>query len=953
MGMNFLVRFYFIALLFCSMAASFAEAQTEARTDNRKTIRAVIQSDSPPTYFKDRATGEAAGFAVDVMNAIAKRGGLSVTYQFEKNWNAIAPLIQSGKADVAPGQGITEDRKEIAAFTDPIGTFPVSIFVRAKDNSIADLKDVKIIGVTKGSSSSEILKKKHPAITIATHESNANGLMDLLSGRIDAFCTSATTLTQVAADAGLEDKIRIIGDPLSEIKRAIAVRKDNQELLDKLNGLIDEFSHTAEYKKLYTKWYGTPKPYWTGRKVLVLASLIAFFIIACMALWRYHSLALLNRTLEQNINERKKTEELILKAKEDWEETFNTITEAITIHDKDFNIIKSNKAAEGLLGLSCLNIDRHKCYEFYHGSDCPPQNCPSCKVLKTAAPSVTEIFEPHLNKHLEIKALPRLDKDGSLIGLIHVVRDITERKKAEEALLEHENFSKNLIQNSATATFVLDKTHRIMIWNKACEELTGCNESEMIGTDKQWQPFYDHKRPTVADLIIDGDFEDLPNLYNNSAKSSLNPDGITAEGWYKNLGGKDRYVIFETAPIFNSKGELIAAIETLQDITERKRLEEQLRQSQKLDAIGQLAGGVAHDFNNIITAIVGYSHLTLIKLEKNDPLKVNIEQILQASDRATTLTQSLLAFSRKQVINPKPNNLNEIVSGLHKFLLRLIREDIEIKMDCAREDLTVMADRGQIEQVVMNLVTNARDAMPKGGTIFIRTEQTQIQKDFIESHRYGRPGKYAVLMISDTGVGMDAKTREKIFEPFFTTKEQGKGTGLGLSMVYGIVSQHDGYIDVYSEAGKGTIFKIYIPLFRGPLEKESIQTESSPLKGGSETILIAEDDTVLRKMSALVLTNYGYSVIEAVDGEDAIAKYAESRDTVKLVMLDGIMPKKNGKEVYDEIRIINPAVKTLFFSGYAEDILSKEGLLDPDINFILKPVTPSVLLKKVRELLDE
>ncbi|MBA4372367.1 MAG: hypothetical protein C0402_05845 [Thermodesulfovibrio sp.] len=775
-----------------------------------------------------------------------------------------------------------------------------------------------------------------------------------------------------------------------------------------------------------------------------------------------------------DITERRKMEELLRRSKEDWEECFNTINEAITIHDQDFNIILANRAAEELLRIPVLNMTKQKCFQSYHGTDCPPTGCPSCAVLKTGKAIVSEMFEPHLGKHVEIKALPRLDKTGSLIGLIHVIRDITQRKQAEDALRDHQRFSLDLIDSSATATFVLDRTHTIMLWNKACEELTGCSAAEMIGTDNQWKPFYSQKRHTVADVIIDSDTARLPELYKSFSKSTLNPQGIRAEGWYASLGGKERYIIFEAAPIFDSKGTLIAAIETLQDITERKRvedalseseeryrmlfksspvgifhfdnslhitdlnarfaeiigseietlrgldmhtlkdrrvlpamleaingkeglfegeyltttssiqiwctmhttpmfnsrgeiiggiaivedhtdkhkLEQQLRQSQKLEAIGQLAGGVAHDFNNILSAIVGYAHLTLLKLGKDDPLRLNLDHILQASDRATVLTQSLLAFSRKQVINRKPNDLNEILRRVEKFLLRLIREDIEITTTCAAGKLTVFADSGQIEQLMMNLVTNARDAMPRGGHIMIRTETIRLEEEYIESHGYVNAGSYALLSVSDTGEGMDAKTKERIFEPFFTTKAEGMGTGLGLSMVYGIVKQHDGYINVYSEPGKGTTFKIYLPLHRGAGGAELIKTEAALVKGGSETILLAEDDPSLRKLSGVILRNYGYSVIEAVDGEDAVSKYGENRDVVKLVILDGIMPKKNGKEACEEIRMINPAVKTLFTSGYAEDILSKEGLLEPGIHFLLKPLTPSDLLRKVRELLD-
>lgn len=774
--------------------------------------------------------------------------------------------------------------------------------------------------------------------------------------------------------------------------------------------------------------------------------------------------------------------EEIRHAKEEWEEAFNTITDAITIHDIDFNIIRSNKAAKELLGLPALTMTRQKCYEAYHGTGCPPEGCPSCLTLKSRRVTEAEMFEPHLNKHIELKALPRFDATGKLTGLIHVVRDITgrrrseeallaserkyrelvenansiilrwnreglitfmnefgqkffgyaeaeilgryvvgtivpetestgrslrplmneicadpkkfenninenirhngervwiawtnkvildglgsvseilsigsditDRKRAEEALLEEQGFSASLIRNSGSASFVLDKTHKIMLWNKACEELTGYRDAEMIGTDNQWKPFYHEKRPTVADIIIDNNLDGLPALYKSYTMSALNSQAIRAEGWYKNLGGKDRYIVFEAAPIHNTKGDLIAAIETLQDITESKRLEDQLLHSQKIEAIGQLAGGVAHDFNNILSAIMGYTHLTITNLPKDDPLRGHLEQVLQASDRATTLTQSLLSFSRKQVMNPKAVNLNDIVKRQEKFLLRLIREDIEITITCAEEELTIYADSGQIEQVLMNLVTNARDAMPGGGRIMIRTEAMRMQEGFIEAHGYGKVGKYARILISDSGQGMDATTKERIFEPFFTTKDQGKGTGLGLSMVYGIVMQHDGFIDVYSEAGEGTTFKIYLPLIRGTAEEDQGEIEFAAVQGGSETILVAEDDASLRTLSATILCNYGYSVIEAVDGEDAVKKYRQNRDRVQLLILDGIMPKKNGKEAYHEIRIMNPTIKALFVSGYAEDIINKQCLLDPGINFILKPLTPSQLLKKVREVLD-
>ena len=536
--------------------------------------------------------------------------------------------------------------------------------------------------------------------------------------------------------------------------------------------------------------------------------------------------------------------------------------------------------------------------------------------------------------------------------LLLMLNDVTERKQAEAALLEAQGFSADLIRYSAAAVFVLDTSHRIMLWNKACEELTGRHEAEMIGTDDQWKPFYGNKRPTVADVIIDRDLDRLPKLYRNYSQSALNPQGIKVEGWYKNVGGKDRYLVFEASPIYNSTGELIAAIETLEDLTEGKRLEEQLLQAQKMEAIGVLAGGVAHDFNNILSAIVGYANLMLLKMPANDPLNEHLEAILRASERAATLTRSLLSFSRKQVINPTPIGLNDLVLRYEDFLTRLIREDITIDTTCAGGDLTIFADHGQIEQLLMNLVTNARDAMPTGGTITIQTQSVHFDKPFIKKHGYGKPGRYALLTVSDTGEGIDTKIKRKIFEPFFTTKEQGKGTGLGLSMVYGIVQQHNGYIDVTSKRGRGTAFNIYLPLLEGTAVPERRETVKVPLQGGLETILIAEDNADIRNLFSIILREHGYVVINAVDGDDAVIKFREHKDQVKLIVLDGIMPKKNGKEAYEEILAINPSIKAIFVSGYAEDIFSRKGLLKQGINFIQKPVSLEALLKTVREVLD-
>ena len=401
-------------------------------------------------------------------------------------------------------------------------------------------------------------------------------------------------------------------------------------------------------------------------------------------------------------------------------------------------------------------------------------------------------------------------------------------------------------------------------------------------------------------------------------------------------------------------GEALRMVGTHVDITERKKLEKQYRQAQKMEAIGQLAGGVAHDFNNILQAILGYSHLILAKAKDNEPVKHYVEELIKASNRAADLTKGLLAFSRKQEVTLAVIDISEVIKSNEAFLRRLIREDIELKLSCSEEPLTVLADRGQIEQVFMNLVTNGRDAMPNGGRLSIETRLVTLDQEFIVAHGFGTAGIYSSFSVSDSGFGMDKETQSHVFEPFFTTKEQGEGTGLGLSMAYGIVKKHDGFITVYSEPGTGTIFKIYLPLVQASAFTGNNKVrEVVPLRGGTETILVGEDDAALRRLSKNVLSHYGYRVIEAVDGQDAVDKFVEHRESIALVILDAIMPKKNGKLACDEMRIMRPDLKVLFVSGYTKDIFAEGNVFDDNSVFIQKPVPPDVLLARVREILDK
>jgi PAS domain S-box-containing protein len=388
----------------------------------------------------------------------------------------------------------------------------------------------------------------------------------------------------------------------------------------------------------------------------------------------------------------------------------------------------------------------------------------------------------------------------------------------------------------------------------------------------------------------------------------------------------------------------------VRDITDRRHLEEQLRHSQKMEAVGLLAGGVAHDFNNILMVIMGFGNMLKMDSTLDDRQQEKVDQILSSADKAAHLTHGLLAFSRKQVLAPKATSLNKITQNVNAFIARIIGEDILLKTTTYGKELTIYADSGQIEQVLINLATNARDAMPKGGLLTIETElQTDEAPIEHESGNAG-PGRYAVVTVADTGSGMDESTCKRIFEPFFTTKEVGKGTGLGMAIVYGIVTQHNGFIEVHSEPGRGSVFRIYLPVYE-PGQPEEAAGGAKP-QGGTETILLAEDDADVRNLVVSVLSEFGYNVIQAVDGQDAVDTFMANRDRIGIILMDMIMPKKSGKDAYEEICRLQPKVKVIFSSGYTSDFIQNRGMSEEGIELIMKPVQPMELLRKVREMLD-
>jgi PAS domain S-box-containing protein len=515
----------------------------------------------------------------------------------------------------------------------------------------------------------------------------------------------------------------------------------------------------------------------------------------------------------------------------------------------------------------------------------------------------------------------------------HLQNEVAERRQTEEALFSAEKKFRDLLESIQLAAVMLDVEGNLTFCNNYILSLTGWSREEVLG--KNW-----------FDLFIP---VETRGAVHDVFKSAI--DAGTLQLRHENTivtrNGEQRLLAWDNSILRNTEGSIIGVASIGTDITEHKKLEEQLCQAQKMEAIGELAGGVAHDFNNILSAIVGYAALTQMKMKTEDPLRPHIEQILASSERATGLTKSLLAFSRKQVIELKPVDVNEMVFGFHKLLARLIGEDIVFRVIPAHENLMVEADKGQLEQVLMNLATNARDAMPKGGTLEVKTDMVTFDTDQGAIKR----GTYAVLSVSDTGFGMDKTTQEHIYEPFFTTKEVGKGTGLGLAIVYGIVQKHNGIIHLYSEPGVGTTFKIYLPLIPSAVKQVSHASSTMPPMG-TETILLVEDDDSVRAVTKAMLEEFGYTVVEAANGEDAVKLFRENKDKIQLVLCDLIMPIINGKETFKQIIKIRPHVKVIFISGYTSDIIAQKGIIEDGVDFISKPLNPSDLFNKIRDVLE-
>ena len=630
------------------------------------------------------------------------------------------------------------------------------------------------------------------------------------------------------------------------------------------------------------------------------------------------------------------------RSEERYKELVENANDIIYMHDLAGNFTSINKEAERVTGYTRdeavkMNIDSVLAPEYVDVA----HRMLSYKVQEVD-PARYELEMVCKNgRRVPIEISTRvIYKDRKAVGVQGVARDISERKRAEEKLRESEEKYRTLFNNAEVGIFRsrLDGSEIIEV-NRRFLDIVGMTLEETLGKPSVnlWADPKEREE-MIKRLVADGSVLGFECKLLNKRRGDVR-NCLTSLRLYPEQGMLEG---------------------TLLDITDRKRaeaekekLQAQLQQAQKMEAVGSLAGGVAHDFNNLLTVITGYSELLLQKIGKESPMHGEVEQIKSAGERAASLTQQLLAFSRKQIIEPKVMQLDRLVAEVLAMMSRLIGEDIALQATTGKSLGSVKVDPGQFQQILMNLVVNARDAMPNGGKIMIETANVDLDEEYCALHPYIKPGRFVMLAVSDTGNGMSEEIKAHIFEPFFTTKDRGSGTGLGLATTYGAVKQSGGSIEVYSKIGKGTTFKIYLPRVEEQVVKPAKDDLPTDLAGGTETVLVVEDEGLLRNLCVQILEQLGYRVLQARSGAEAIAEVQGYGDRIDLLLTDVVMPGMNGSELATQLVPHHPGMKVLFTSGYTDDTITRHGVLDEGVSFIGKPYTPSALARKVREVLDK
>ena len=648
-----------------------------------------------------------------------------------------------------------------------------------------------------------------------------------------------------------------------------------------------------------------------------------------------------------DITERKRAEDALAETEHRFRLMIQNFNDLLLILDPEGTERFVSPACERILGYPARDLVGKSVYSFIHPDDVVRVQGTMSSLLSSKDRTIElEFRHIHLDRSyrwLEASGTNLVD-DSAIGGFVMVVRDITRRRRSEVETVEWKHRYDLLALAAGNVVYDYQSGGNV-VWGGGFTRMLGYEPEAMLGGFSQW-----------VERIHPDDRERVQRRFGEAEAN-----GTILKAEYRHRGKSGNYVLVEDTgyPYFDESGNVERFIGVLVDITARKKsddenakLADSLRQAQKMESIGRLAGGVAHDFNNLLTVISGNVSLAIMELQPNDPLYESMTEVVKAVESAANLTRQLLAFSRKQVIDPKVLNLNSVVELLQKLLRRLLGEDIELRATLERGLGQVRIDPGQVEQIIVNLAVNARDAMPDGGVLTLATSNIVLDETYCPKYGNAQPGEYVMLAVSDNGSGISDEVKAHLFEPFFTTKEQGKGTGLGLAMIYGAVTQHKGTIEVYSEVGCGATFKILLPRVDEQPEQLGV-APSIQLPRGTETIFLVEDDDMVRDLAVRLLKRQGYRIFAFPNGGEALMAVSDIHDHVHLLITDVVMPGVNGRVLAQNLRSLRPSIKILFTSGYPGDVIVHHGVLEKGIEFIAKPYSLEQLAKRVRDVLDK
>nr|NJM01692.1 PAS domain S-box protein [Desulfobacula sp.] len=933
---------FFIIPSLCSGSDSNINLSPEEKAwlNEHHTVRVRI-GHSPPFMLTD---GKIRGISIDYLVHIFNTNGIRFQYVSEADvsWPQALEYIKRHEiVDMVPTAKITEARKKDMIFTDEYIFAPWVIFTRTDSDFISSIDDLngKTVAVEEGYVMHQRLKQDYPQIKLKVIPASLKNyaempVKDLSAGLADAYIGNLLSTTYTIQTRGYANVKVAAPTPFDDHNQAMAIRSDWPELAGIINQTMAAMT-SDEHAAIRNRWLSIRYEYGIN-KVYVLKWVIGVTGVASLLLG---FVLIRNRRLKSEADFRKTIETALRESEERYRSLidFSPLPFLVTQEEK---IVFANPSVISLFGAG--NKD-----EIIGTS---PDDWIHSEFTEQASQRRHEVLEE--GKSVKTTEMCLIRRDGRKIfvlantsciryqgkpALVSAFQDITESKRADELLRESEARFKALHNASFGGIAIHDKGV-ILECNQGLSEMTGYSMDELIGMDGLLL-IAEKSRPVVMDNILSGYEKPYEAL------------GLRKNG--------EEFPIHLEARNIPYKGKQVRTTE-FRDISERKqaeseraKLQEQLTQAQKMESVGRLAGGVAHDFNNMLGVILGHAELALEQTEEHYDIHSHLEEIQNAAKRSAELTKQLLTFARKQIIEPKMLNLNQTVKQMITMLQRLIGEDIDLLWKPAKNLWPVKMDPSQIDQILANLCVNARDAITGVGKITIETDMVCFDEVYCTDHAGFIPGDFVLLGVSDNGSGMDKETLGNLFEPFFTTKEMGKGTGLGLATVYGIVKQNKGFINVYSEPGQGTVFKIYLPRFFAADQISALAHTEKKIPSGNETILLVEDEPAVLKLTRVMLERKGYSVMSAATPVEAMALAGEHTGKIHLLMTDVVMPGMNGRDLARRLTAIHPDIKLLFMSGYTANVIAHQGVLDEGVAFIQKPFSMADLAEKVRGVLDK